>query len=80
MLALAAREAVECRRCGGDLAETTDYANRYLPLPPLVCLRCQALHEADEQHSKHPQHAGMIQRVARHDRPQPKKRARRKRG
>lgn len=71
MLALAEREAAECRRCGGDLNETTDYGNRYVPQPPLVCMRCLALHQADEAHRKHPEHAGMIQIVERRDRPQP---------
>lgn len=69
MEALAAREAAACRRCGGDLHETTDpdndgnnprAARRYKPLPPVVCHRCVALHEAEQPYGEHPQRHAMI--------------------
>ena len=73
MLGLAAREAAECRRCGGDLAETTDHErNRYVPDKPVVCLRCVALHQAEKAHEKSPERVGMIHRTQRQDRPQRK--------
>jgi hypothetical protein len=72
LLALAEREAAECRRCGGDLIETTKWSNRYVPQAPLVCLRCLALHQAEESHRKHPHAAGMIHRVERTERRGPK--------
>lgn len=72
MLGLAAREAAECKRCGGDLVETTDYANRYVPKPPIVCFRCVALHTSEETHSKDPNRPGMIHLTQREDRPQRK--------
>jgi hypothetical protein len=76
MLGLAEREAAECRRCGGDLVETTDYdSNKYVPLPPMVCLRCVALSaaEAKTRKAKSPEAAGMIHRVKRVDRPKRRK-------
>lgn len=73
MLGLAAREAAECRRCGGDLVETTDYEhNRYVLTDPTVCLRCVALHASEETYQKHPDRAGMMHHVQRQDRPQRK--------
>lgn len=72
-LGLAAREAAECRKCGGDLNETTDYeAWRWLPQPPVVCLRCVALAEDERKHKDHVQRAGMIHRVAKAPRPKRK--------
>lgn len=69
MLGLAAREAAECRRCGGDLVETTDHEhNRYVPDKPVVCLRCVALHQSEEIHAKNRERVGMIHRAERQDR------------
>ena len=79
MLGLAQREAQECRRCGGDLAETTDYANRYVPQAPIVCLQCLALHQSEKDHAKEANAAAMIHYAKRVDRPKPKPRSRRKR-
>ena len=79
MLGLAMREASECRRCGGDLAVTTDWAWRWQPQPPIVCLRCLALHHDERAHKDHPQRPGMIHRVTKTPRPQPKKRNRKRR-
>jgi hypothetical protein len=72
VLALAAREATACHRCGGDLNETTDpdndsynprAARRYAPLPPIVCHRCVSLHDAEAPYGEHPQRHGMIHRA-----------------
>lgn len=76
-LALAMREAGECRRCGGDLAETLDYDFKWVPEPPAVCLRCAALQDDEKKQAKHPQHAAMIHRVRKVPRPKPKPRRRR---
>lgn len=76
MLGLAAREAAECQRCGGDLVETLDWNYRWEPQPPSVCLRCVALQASEQEHEKHPHHRAMIHRVAKRARPQPKKRRR----
>lgn len=76
-LALTEREAGECKRCGGDLNETLDYAFKWNPLPPSVCLRCVALHEDEQRHRKSPYAAGMIHTVRKAPRPQPKRRKRR---
>lgn len=70
------REAAECNRCGGDLAETLDYDFKWTPQPPLVCLRCVALDEDAKKHAKHPMQAGMIHQVAKTLRPKPKPRKR----
>lgn len=79
MVALAVLEAAACRRCGGDLAETTDYdAFVWEEQPPTVCLRCVALHASVDKHAKHPMAAGMIHQVkARRRPPRRKRRARR---
>jgi hypothetical protein len=77
-LALALREELECRRCGGDLVETTNYDNKFLPLDPLVCLNCISLRQSEKDYAKHPHAAGMIHRTKRVDRPKPKSRSRRK--
>lgn len=77
MLGLALREAAECRRCGGDLAETLDYAWTWRPQPPLVCLRCVALQAAEQSSGKHPHAAAMIHRVEKAPRPQRKRKRRR---
>jgi hypothetical protein len=60
MLGLALREAAECHRCGGVLAETTDYDFRWIPTPPTVCLKCVALRADEEAHSNAdpPRHEG----------------------
>lgn len=69
MLALATREAAECRRCGGDLVETTDHEhNRYVPDKPIVCLRCLALHQSEKTHEKNAENVAMIHRAIRQDR------------
>lgn len=51
MEALALWRDLRCRRCGGDLTETTDDANsgeldataKYVVQPPVRCYRCTAL-------------------------------------
>lgn len=72
MLALTAREAAECQRCGGDLTDTADpdndaynpfAAKRYKALPPVVCHRCVVLHDAEKPFAEHPQRHGMIHRT-----------------
>jgi hypothetical protein len=64
------REAAECRKCGGDLTETTDFDSwRWSAQPPVVCLRCVVLAEAEQQHRGHPQRAGMIHRAKKAPRP-----------
>lgn len=73
-MGLAAREAAECGRCGGDLHETLDEAWKWDPQPPSVCLRCVALQMAEKSTEKDPYHRAMIHRVAKKPRPQPKKR------
>lgn len=78
MLGLALREDGECQRCGGDLHETLDYDYKWEPQPPLVCLRCLALAGDRQQYAKHPDRAGMIHRVTKMTRPQPKNRKRRR--
>lgn len=78
MLGLALREASECRRCGGDLGLTTDWQWKWVPQPPIVCLRCVALHVDEHDHRDHPQRSGMIHRVTKVPRPTPKKRKRRR--
>lgn len=65
MLALAMREAAECRRCGGDLTETTNYDYRWDPEPPIVCLRCVALHTQEHDYRDHADKAGLIYQVKR---------------
>lgn len=80
MLGLALREDSECGRCGGDLHETLDYGWKWQPQPPLVCLRCLALAEDRRQYTKHPHRDGMIHRVVKTPRPQPKTRKRKGRG
>jgi len=74
MLGLAMREAGECQRCHGDLGETTDYNWRWLPQPPIVCLRCAALQASEHNAAKHPQRGAMIHHVTKRPRPQRKKR------
>jgi hypothetical protein len=75
MLALAVREAAECRGCGGNLVETTDYDSwQWEPQPPVVCLRCLALHKSVTDHAKNPEAHGMIHQVHRRPRPPRKKR------
>lgn len=71
-LALQMREDAECRRCGGDLAETLDYEWKWEPQPPVVCLRCVALAADRVAHEKHPERAGMIHMVAKKPRPKRK--------
>jgi hypothetical protein len=71
-LGLALREAGECRRCGGDLAETTDYDYSWKPAPPVVCLRCVALSASEKSHAEHTARAGMIHQVTKSVRPKPK--------
>jgi len=77
-LGLAMREAAECRRCGGDLGETTDYDLQWTPQPPVVCLRCVALQAAEKGAAKHPFKGAMIHRVTKHKRPQRKSKSRRR--
>lgn len=69
MLGLSLREHMECRRCGGSLAETTDYAWTWKAAPPTVCFRCVALAASEKQYRDHPQHAGLIHHVAKRPRP-----------
>lgn len=63
-LGLAAREAGECRRCGGDLNETLDDRWKWMPLPPVVCHRCVGMRHSEHQQKDHPYHASMIHQVA----------------
>ena len=72
-IGLLMREAAECKRCGGDLNETLDYEWKWEPQDPLVCLRCVGLQEAQKRSKDHPQRGGMIHRVEKRHRPQPKK-------
>lgn len=79
MLALAEREDAQCQRCGGDLVETLDFEHKWVPQPPLVCLRCVGLHASQEAHHQHPYRQSMIHLVTKQKRPTPKSR-KRKRG
>lgn len=78
MLGLALREAEECRRCGGVLAETTDYGFKWVPTLPTVCLRCVALRADEEAHSKSPYRGALIHHVKKSVRLTPKNRKRKK--
>lgn len=54
MLALAKYRESRCPRCDGDLAETTDPANRgrYVPLDAVCCYRCDGLIVAEQRYAK----------------------------
>jgi hypothetical protein len=78
-LGLTMREAVECRRCSGDLSETTDYGWQWVPSPPTVCLRCVALQAAESSYAKHPHRGAMSYRVTKRQRPQRKPKSRKRR-
>jgi len=76
-LGLALREHVECRKCGGSLAETTDPGWAWEPDPPTVCFRCVALANAEKVQEGSPYRAGLIHHVRK--KPKPKRRSRKKR-
>lgn len=78
MLGLKLREDAECRRCGGDLAETTDWEWSWKPAPPIVCLRCVALAADEQTHAKSPYRAGLIHQVNKQQRPKIRKRTRKR--
>lgn len=54
ILALQAWRDTRCKRCGGDLRETTspEMEDGYRALDPLCCWRCWALAGAEDKHRK----------------------------
>lgn len=69
MLALAEHEADRCRKCGGDLHETTDPEHdasnpygraHYVPGPPVVCHQCLALSTSEKAFAKDARAAALI--------------------
>jgi hypothetical protein len=71
MLALALWRDRRCKRCGGDLAETTDEHNdgggldraRYRPLPPVRCHLCTALAASEDAAAKNRHPHALIHRA-----------------
>lgn len=70
MLALAEWHAGRCRRCGGDLAETTHPDHDgvagnagYRPQLPVRCHRCTALAKAEHDYRDAPQPQALIHQV-----------------
>lgn len=72
LVALEEYEAGLCKRCGHDLAESTDPAHdhnnlfgkaMYLPMPgtPVQCYACSALERSEQQvAAQNPQHPGAL--------------------
>jgi hypothetical protein len=63
MLALARYRAMRCGGCGGDLLETTTH-EKWDPLPPLQCHKCEALAIQQEQYAKDYKHLGSFRWAA----------------
>lgn len=73
-LGLALRDANRCPGCGGDLHETLDYDYRWVPEPPVKCLRCVGLHAASKGFEKDPDRRAILHTVKKVPRPKPSKR------
>jgi predicted nucleic acid-binding Zn-ribbon protein len=55
MLALAEYRAARCSGCGGDLMETTRH-DKWNPVPPLQCHKCEAIAVQQDTYGKDYKH------------------------
>jgi hypothetical protein len=59
MIALALWRESQCSGCGGDLAETTTH-DRWIPVPPLMCWKCDAIAAQQDTYAKEHRHMAAL--------------------